>query len=266
LTIRAYATDLTQFLRWLSDNSYAPSPEKVERADITEYLASLGSQQRLTGVTRARKLAALREFFKFLEDHELIPKNPTKGVETPKKERNRRVALTPSEYKALLAQAGANPRDYAILQLFLQTGIRVSELCSLRLSDVDFAGKTLVVRGKGMVEREIPLEKKGLEALRNWLSVRPPAPTDHLFLSTAGKPFRPRKVRQMVAKYKKRAGITKPGTCHVLRHTFGSQKAQQGVSPFTLKEWLGHKSLNTTQIYVHLAKVNDQKIMELTSL
>jgi integrase/recombinase XerD len=268
LTIRAYHTDLWQFLAWLEHNSYAPEPAKVERADITEYLASLGQQKR-TGVTRARKLAAIREFFRFLEDHEQIAKNPTKGVETPRKERITRKAWSQEEYRALLAQAGAHPRDYAILQVFLQTGIRVSELCDLRLGDVDLAEKRLTVRGKGQQERQLPLAAKAREALQNYLTVRPqpvlPA-EDHLFLTKAGRPLKRRVVHKLVAKYKRKAGITKQGSCHTFRHTFGSQKARQGVPPWILKEWLGHKRLDTTQLYVHMAGIDDGKIMELTSL
>jgi integrase len=95
-------------------------------------------------------------------------------VSAPKRERNGRTYLTPEEYTRLLSLAGSNPRDYAILQVFLQTGIRVSELCSLTLSDVDLADRTVTIRqGKGMADRTIELEKKGLQALRNYLQTRP---------------------------------------------------------------------------------------------
>ena len=140
--------------------------------------------------------------------------------------------LTPDKYSRLLSLAGSTPQDYAILQVFLQTGIRVSELCSLTLSDVDLTDRTLTIQqGKGMADRTIELEKKGLQALRN-----------------------------------KFAGITKKISPHSLRHTFATYKAERGVSPYQLQQWLGHRNLNTTQIYVHLGKQNSRKVMEFTSL
>ncbi|MBI2303648.1 MAG: tyrosine-type recombinase/integrase [Chloroflexi bacterium] len=207
LTRRTYETDAGQLIEWLEQNTYATTPASVERADITEYLAYLG-QQGITGVSRARKLAAIRELFRFLEVHDYIAKSPAEGVETPKKERDGRAYLRPEEYWAMLAQASAHPRDYAILQVFLQTGVRVSELCDLRLSDIDAEGRSLKVRGKGQVQREIEMEKKGLEALKNYLNARPQTPDEHLFLNKDCEPISERMVRKIVAKYKTRAGIT----------------------------------------------------------
>ncbi len=209
---------------------------------------------------------AIREYFRHLVDHEWLLKSPAQGVETPRKEKGTRVYLRPDENNRMLAQAGANPRDFAMLQVFLQTGVRVSELCDLRLDDVDLEARSLRVVGKGMVAREIELEGKGLQAIRNWLSVRPASQDQHLFLNKEGEPFSERGVRKMVTKYRRAAGITKKASCHSLRHTFASYKAQQGVSPFQLKEWLGHARLDTTQIYVHLAKQDAGKVMEATSL
>jgi site-specific recombinase XerD len=96
--------------------------------------------------------------------------------------------------------------------------------------------------------------------------VRPPVLDDHLFLNKDGDPISERGVRKLVVKYRVAAGITKRASCHSLRHTFATYKAEKGVSPFQLKEWLGHASLNTTQIYVHMARQNAKKVMEATSL
>jgi site-specific recombinase XerD len=146
-------------------NLAATGPTNVTKADISEYLANL-SQQGVSGVSRARKLAAIREFFRFLEGHGVIAKSPAATITTPKKERNGRTWLLPEEYNRMLSLAGADPRDYAILQVFLQTGIRVSELCSLRLSDIDVSGRTLTVTaGKGMAAHTIEFEPKGIKAI-----------------------------------------------------------------------------------------------------
>ena len=266
-TISAYRSDLRQFFSWLKTNTIAAAlPSDVERSDVEEFLAHLG-QQRISGVSRARKLAAIREYFRHLVDSEALQRSPAASVETPKKERTVRAWLQRDEYSRMLSLAGANARDYAILQLFLQTGIRVSELCDLRAGDVELGAKRLVVRsGKGMVGREIQLERRGLQALKQWLSVRGQAPHDFLFTNRYGEPIGERGVKKLVTKYRTQAGITKKAGCHALRHTFATIKAKQGVSPFQLKDWLGHANLNTTQIYVHMAHDNAQKVMEVTSL
>lgn len=265
-TIRAYRTDLTQFVAWLGEaNGAIFHAGQVSRADLAAYLTHLGHAG-LSGVSRARKLAAIREYYRFLVEHEVITKSPAAGLETPKREHKSRTWLRPDEYSRMLALAGANPRDYAILQLFLQTGIRVGELVDLRVADVDLAGRLLHVRGKGQVERTIELEKKAGAALKRWLDARPAVLYDHLFLNYQGTPLSDRSVRELVQKYRQAAGITKPATPHSLRHTFGSYKAQKGVPLRQVQEWLGHKSLATTQIYLHLDKQDAHKAMEATSL
>jgi integrase/recombinase XerC len=266
-TIRAYQTDINQFITWLHENNIVVlSPIQVERADITDYLTHL-AERRLSGVTRARKVAALREYFRYLVDHSHLAKSPMDTVETPKRERKDRTALTRDEYTAMLSYAGASARDYAILQVFLQTGLRVSELVALRIDDVDLANRILRVRlGKGMAARSIELERKATQAIKNYLATRPKTFPEQLFLNYTGEPISERGVRKMVAKYLKLAGIKKKASPHSLRHTFATSKAQQGVSAYRLRDWLGHASLETTQIYIHLGKQNAQREMEATSL
>lgn len=265
-TITAYRTDLQQFLTFLDETNCAiAGAGDIGRADIEEFLAHLASQG-LSGTTRARKLAAIREFFRYLHESGTIAKDPTQAVATPKKERGSRTALRPDEYTKLLSLAGSHPRDYAILQVFLQTGIRVSELCALTRSDVDFEGRVLRVVGKGQKTRTIELEKRGLQAIRNYLAVRPVSLNEELFLNYQGQPLSERGVRKMVAKYLKASGITKKISPHSLRHTFATYKAGRGVSAYVLREWLGHARLDTTQIYVHLARQDTKKVMEATNL
>ncbi len=166
-----------------------------------------------------------------------------------------------------LRAAGGHARDFAILTLFLQTGIRISELCALELEDIDTKGRTLRVReGKGQSARTVELEKKGAQAVTSWLRVRPETLSEALFLGRDGEPLKEWGVRDLLAKYCAAAGIKKAITPHSLRHTFVSYKAERGVSAFQLKEWLGHRKLDTTQIYVHMARKNAKKVMEATSL
>lgn len=160
-TITAYRADITQFISWMrATNATVDTPDDVERIDVTEYLGHLADHQ-LSDVSRARKLAAIREYFRFALTEGLLTVSPVDGIGTPKTEKRGRNYLTPEEYSHLLAAAGGSPRDFAILMTFLQTGLRVSELCVLVLDDVDFATKTLHVRvGKGMTARTVELEKK----------------------------------------------------------------------------------------------------------
>jgi integrase/recombinase XerC len=266
-TIAAYRTDVQQFVTYLAENNLTiKTPADVRKADLSEYLAHLGGRG-LSGVTRARKLAALREYFRFLVEHELIDKSPAAGLETPKKERNGRTYLRPEEYTKILSLAGANPRDNAIFQVFLQTGVRVSELCALAREDIDLPGGLLHVReGKGQASRDIPLEKKAIQALKSYLRVRGESPYEQLFLNYQGEPLGERGVRKLVTKYCQAAGLTKKASPHAFRHSFATLKAEKNVSPYQLQEWLGHRNLNTTQIYVHLGKRNSKKLMEATSL
>jgi integrase/recombinase XerC len=265
-TIRAYQTDIQQFLSYLqATNVSIITPADVEKVDVVEYLAALARKE-LTGIARARKMSALREYFRFLEGLGVITKSPTTGIETPKREKNGRQVLRSDEYTKMLSLAGANPRDYATLQVFLQTGIRVSELAHLRIEDIDFVKPSITVRGKGKQEREIALEKKGVHALRSYLAVRGEGFSERIFLNYQGEPISERGIRKLVVKYRKEAGITKKASCHTLRHTFATYKAEKGVSAFQLQQWLGHANLNTTQIYVHLGKQNARKVMQDTTL
>jgi len=267
-TIRAYRTDLHQFVSYIEETDISVStPLHVTRTHVNEYLSHL-ARNGTSGVSRARKLAAIREYFRYLVDSELLPRSPVAGIETPKKEHNNRNHLRNDEYTKILSLAGGNPRDYAIFQIFLQTGVRVSELCFLTIEDVDLtAGQLHVREGKGQSAREIVLEKKAILAVKRYLQVRPDALSDVLFLNRYGEPLGDRGVRKLVAKYTKDAGITKKISPHSFRHTFATSKAESGkVSPFQLQQWLGHRNLNTTQIYVHMAKQNQRKVMKATSL
>jgi integrase/recombinase XerD len=252
----------------VKDNNLAvQAPTDITKQDVTDFLSFL-SQQGRSGVTRARKLAAIKEFFQFLMNNRVITKSPCETVSMPKRERKQRNYLRPDEYGTLLSCAGSHPRDFAILQLFLQTGIRVGELVQLRVTDIDLKeGVLKISSGKGKKQREIDLEKKAIHALKNYLTTRQETGSDHLFLSYQGSGMSDRAVKKLVKKYKKQAGITKQFSCHSLRHTFASYKAEHGVSAFQLQQWLGHASVTTSQIYVHMTRnQNSHKVMQETSL
>src|SRR5438552_5100941 len=185
-TTTAYRTDLLQFLTWLTENDISVnSPEKITRTHILDYLSHLAGLGR-SGVTRSRKLAAIREYGKFLVSEQLIASSPTENIKRPKQERKQRVFLRVDEYMRLLNAALGNSRDYAILQLFLQSGIRVSELVGLSLNDIDLDEGIMLINGKGNKQRTIYLEKKAIQAIRAYLANRPRSADAHAFLNYQG--------------------------------------------------------------------------------
>ena len=261
----AYQTDLRQFFSWLLEHDLTVSaPLQIRRGHIIEFLAFLAQQGR-SGVTRARKLAAIREYFKYLIAEELLPASPASTIAMPKKERKSRVFLREEEYLKLLHAAAGHSRDYAILQLFLQTGIRVSELVGLLLSDIDLDQGEMLIHGKGSKQRTIYLEKKASQALKSYLAVRSRSGDQHVFLNYQGTGLSARGVMDIVEKYGRAAGITKKFGCHSLRHTCATYKAKKGYMPRDLQQLLGHEKPETSFIYVHLAN-DPKKMMQQTSL
>src|SRR5215469_15179072 len=185
-TITAYRTDVMQFFTWLTENDLTvTAPQHISRSHILDYLAHLAHQGR-SGVTRARKLAAIRAYCTFLVEEHRLPASPAATIAMSKKERKSRVFLRLDEYRRLLKAAAGQSRDYAILQLFLQTGLRVKELTRLQLTDFDLDGQTMLIHGKGNKQRTVYLEKKATQALRAHLADRPRSLDQHLFLNYQG--------------------------------------------------------------------------------
>jgi site-specific recombinase XerD len=269
-TLRAYGDDLTQFLAWVQKNRVDwETPTRFSRADIEGFMQYLAAQ-RMSGVTRVRKLAAIRKFFAFLAENKILAGNPAHTVKGARREEKEPNILYKEQYKALLYEASDNIRDYAIIQTFLQTGIRLSELVNLRVDDVDFAHRMLTVRqGKGKKDRQIPLVDEAVKALRNYLRYRNTEwieDDEVFFLAKNGTSLNVSTVKYIVAKYVKKAGIRKKVSVHTLRHTFGAHKADKHMSLATLQELMGHKKKETTLKYIHLAKTNLREEMVETAL
>jgi site-specific recombinase XerD len=263
-TAIAYQTDIRQFLTWLSENDVTvDTPEKITRAHILDYLSRLAGQGR-SGITRARKLAAIREFCKFLIQEGALTASPATNI-SMKKERKQRVFLRVDEYMKLLNAAAGQPRDYAILQLFLQTGIRVAELVGLTLTDLDLDAGTMLINGKGNKQRTIYPEKKATQALKSYLKDRIGSADQHVFLNYQGTGISVRGVMDIVEKYRVAAGISKKFSCHSLRHTCATYKTVKGYSSVELQALLGHERAETSMIYTHLAR-DAKQLMEQTSL
>ena len=267
-SIKAYLGDLTQFFGWLKTRRVDwDIPYKIQRIDIVEFINSL-AREKATAVTRRRKLASIRGFLKFLKDNQIIFGNPADTIEAPIREEKDPLVLLKTEYKALLQVAGGHERDFAIVMLFLQTGLRVSELVNLKLEDVSLETKELTVRqGKGRKDRVVPLVGQALDALKDYLADRPSSPEyDNVFLARNKTSLDQRSVRYRIKKYYDEAGIKKKGSVHTLRHTFATHQVHNGLKINQLKEVMGHRQMATTYKYVHLDRTNLREGMEQGAL
>jgi site-specific recombinase XerD len=267
-SIKAYLGDLGQFIEWLKTRRVDwDIPYRMQRIDIVEFINHLG-KRKASAVTRKRKLAAIRGFLKFLKENQIIFGNPADTIEGPIREERDPAILLKTEYKALLQVAGGNTRDFAIVVLFLQTGLRVSELVNLKLSDIDFTSHEITVRqGKGRKDRVVPLVKQAEQALKSYLTVREAEPEyNEVFIARNGTSMDVRTVRYRIQKYYKEAGIKKKASVHTLRHTFSTHQIHNGLKINQLKEVLGHRRMETTYKYVHLDRTNLRAEMEQGAL
>jgi site-specific recombinase XerD len=267
-SLRAYLGDLAQFMAWLKTRRVDwDIPYRIERIDIVVFINHLAGKK-ASAVTRKRKLASIRGFLKFCKDNQIIFGNPADTIEGPIREERDPAILLKTEYKALLQVAGDNTRDFAIVMLFLQSGLRVSELVKLQLQDVDFASREITVRqGKGRKDRVVPLVKQAAAALKVYLAVRDAQPEyDEVFIARNGTSMDVRTVRYRIHKYYKEAGIKKKASVHTLRHTFSTHQIHNGLKLNQLKEVLGHRRMETTYKYVHLDRTNLRQEMEQGAL
>jgi integrase/recombinase XerC len=266
-SIKAYLGDLEQFMEWLKKRRVDwDIPYRIQRIDIVDFINFLAGQK-ASAETRKRKLASIRGFLKFLKDNQIIFGNPADTIEGPIREERDPAILLKTEYKALLQVAGENEGDFAIVMLFLQSGLRVSELVNLRLSDVDFESREITVRqGKGRKDRVVPLVGQALDALKAYLPVREVSPEyDNVFLARNKTSMDQRTVRYRIQKYYKEAGIRKKASVHTLRHTFATHQIH-GLKINQLKDVLGHRKMETTYKYVHLDRTTLKREMEAGAL
>lgn len=260
-TIVNYLADLKTFARWHADaKGAAYSLLELTPDDIREYRCHMQTNEEWAPATINRRLQAVRKFYSFAMETGLTESNPASEVQLiPRPGPNLPRALTPEEVTSLLqAVQGGRPslvkRDYAIIQLLLQTGIKLGELTRLRLSDVqlqgDGEGSLLVGEGDGNKGRQVPLSSLACAALRDYLRVRPPsASTENLFLSQEGSCISKRTVQRLIRVYTKAAGL-EDVSAHVLRHTFAVSTLEDTEDLSLVARLLGHRCLETTAKYL----------------
>lgn len=252
-TIRSYKRDLTDFSEFLSDKPV----NEVNKKDARNFLGSLtryGYDHRST----ARKLSALRTFFKFLLRNNMITNDPVAELKAPKLEQKVPSFLTGDKATALMELKGLSARDKAILEVLYGTGVRASELVGMNIEDADFINETVDVIGKRKKERETPLTKAAVIALQEYLASRVTtrhphlSPREPLFLNKNSTRLSTRGLQNIVHSHiQKIAELTRMSP-HTLRHTYASVLLDKGCDLRTIQELLGHSSISSTQIYTHL--------------
>ncbi len=255
-----YRNDLVDLINFVDSNAKRRLQE-VSRRDLEAYLAEL-DRRGYAGTSRKRKTYAFKSFFGFLHQSGYTTLNITERLIPPKGEQKEPRVLTKREYEALLRACSHHPRDSAIIELLLQTGIRLSEIARLTLVDIELPARIsqdpgtvgrLHVVGKGRKDSWIPLNYKACRALKTWLKVRPEMSHDALFATKFQAPMGPRAFQWVVKKHLAEAGIN-GASVHTLRHTFATHHVAQGTSLRTVQEMLGHADLKTTSIYIQLAQ------------
>ena len=291
-TLESYYIDLRLFLRYIkltktgmsldtpmNEISITDIPleyiRDVTKLDILSYLSYVATERNNTAKTRHRKLASLKVFYKCLyRDLDLIPNDPTKDVDYPKMhERLPKFLTLDDSIKLLQNMNDEDPyyyRDYCIITLFINCGMRLSELVGINLQDVDLNERTLRLLGKGNKERIIHINDACASAIVQYIDERQPSPTEPnaLFLSKRGTRISNRRVQQIVDNALKDSNLDNKGySTHKLRHTAATLMYQHGhVDTLVLKDILGHKSISTTEIYTHISNESLKEAMDASPL
>ena len=260
-TLKAYSSDLRQFLEYFTPPEGQPPPlARLEMLEIREWLADVYSRN-LEPVSIRRKLAAVRSLFRFLLREGLIPMNPARLVRTPKAPKSLPDVMTAEQANGLIDAVGGDrfdrphpARDRAIFEFLYGCGIRVSELVGLNLEDIDPSERWIRVRGKGKKERQVPYASKAAAALDRYLTERRPAPEDRaVFLNHRGRRITARGVSGIVKLY----GVLVNGDSsvhpHGFRHAYATHLLADGADLRAIQELLGHARLSTTQKYTQVS-------------
>ncbi|NOX20619.1 MAG: tyrosine recombinase XerC [Nitrospirae bacterium] len=251
-TLRAYRKDLEEFFEFVK----TPVKE-IEISHIRGFIAKRLKEGK-SKTTVSRQLATLRSFFRFLNREGYIEVNPAKLVQNPKTDRNLPRFLSVDEAFELVEKPegfGFLPvRNRAILELIYSAGLRVSEVASLTVDDINLRDGFVKVRGKRRKERIVPIGSKARDALKRYIIERKllKKETEALFINRQGGALTERSIRKIVVKYAKLAGISGSIGPHTLRHSFATHLLQGGADLRVIQELLGHSSLSSTQVYTHL--------------
>lgn len=266
-TIINYKIDLDEYYKYIKSNNIEILEIKYE--NINPFLATLYNIKHYSKSSVSRKISTLRSFYKYLYDNELIDKNPFLFISLPKKEKKLPRFVNYEDLDLILNSPDLNTdigvRDRLILELLYGTGIRVSELCNIKIDDIDLKNKTIRIIGKGNKERIVLYGEYCEDILEKYININRKnllKDKDHsiLILSNNGSNISVSTVQKILSNILKKVSIKKNITPHVFRHTFATHLLNEGCDILTVKELLGHSSLDTTQIYTH---VSNEKLRQV---
>jgi len=253
-TERSYLSDLEQFSDHLGDIALA----SIDHKTLRQFLAHLVTLK-VKKTSIARKLSAIRSFFKYLNRQGILNNNPARLVATPRREKRLPSVLTVDDAQRLMdspaAEQGKEPdttlRDRAVLEALYSTGIRASELTGMNRDDISQYDRLIRIRGKGRKERIVPIGVKALAAINAYLAQQR-AGSIAVFTGPSGKRLTARTVQRILQNYRKKTGLIQKASPHTLRHSFATHLLESGADLRAIQELLGHASLSTTQRYTHL--------------
>lgn len=269
-TIASYRTDLTLFLAFLKRQGIGDAG-RISTAHVRGFLHALREKSKRSPSTVARKLAAVKGWFRYLEGQRTVTENPTAFIESPRLWQRLPQTLNMQEIERLLGSVpdeGLGVRDLAILELLYGAGLRVSELVNLELAHCNFEAGFLRCIGKGNKERIVPLGRHAAEAIGRYLKLSRPrltgkAPqTPCVFVNRGGGRLTRQRVFQLLRRYAQAGGIAKTIGPHTLRHSFATHLLERGADLRTVQELLGHANISTTQRYTHVDRARLKSIHE----
>ncbi|HLD96123.1 MAG TPA: tyrosine-type recombinase/integrase [Patescibacteria group bacterium] len=268
-TVLAYGKDIDQLVEFLEELQKAHLTE-ISKEDIEAFLAKL-LKNGYTPKSVSRKTNAVKTFFRFLKVNEFITDDPALLVSHPRFETKPPRILSETEYRALRDTVQNDARTYAIVELLLQTGMRIGELSRLENSDAKFGtagrpGEIRVASFNRHPERTVPLNSRSQKALQAYLDERPKTKADHVFITRTGKSLLVRNIRSTIKRFLELAGI-EDATVNDLRHTFIAHHLKRGASLVLVSKIAGHRRLSTTEKYLdHVEVTAPQEKMELAEL
>lgn len=273
-TVDEYESDLELFFQWIEPLVQdGLTFEGLDTRTIREFLAHLRHDRGYTSAGLNRKIACLKGYFAYLEVEKILASNPMTRVRSAKESRLLPKVLSPEEVELLLETVeeqigeaksqGLALRDRAIFELFYATGIRLSELVGLNADDLDFHRRTMRVLGKGRKERVVFFNQTAATAVSEYLHSTPRShPGGPLFLNRYGARLSQRGVEKMFNTILQKSGLERHASPHTLRHSFATHLLEGGSDLVTIKELLGHESLQTTQVYTNISRQRMQDVYE----
>ena len=255
-TVKAYETDIKGFINWINKNN-KQSLLNIKESSVNLYISYLFSLK-LKSSSVNRKISSLKSFYLFLLKKKLIRYSPFSEVISPKQEKYLPASMSESEVEKLLNSPDASKeieqRDKAMIEMLYATGMRISELVNLKITDIDMNRSVIKVMGKGSKERLIPFGESASEELFNYLKIRKDSSSKEVFISNRGRKITRVAFWQRIKVYLLRENLKISISPHTLRHAFATHLLNRGADLRSVQLLLGHSDLSTTQIYTHIAK------------